>query len=713
MRNKLLSIIAVITAIFILAVVYRVDSFVFGDRMSWAEAQARSQLVAIHQAVQVEIKSLQRIAQTFGGDSFRKDRLNWNLMQPYYAVASIQLSPQGDAQTQTLFVKEKSVAYNWNEDFFNKALAKTDARAGQQVIVKPFVDGNKGRHVAIIVVSGGKAYAFVGAGEVFQALVDAQKGSLGSFAIVTRSGLTVSHGIPEYLGTLLSDDPVFKASRENNFSASSGVFNSQKAEVFGAFDQVPNSNLVLLASIPVKDLMKGRSALLWQFAFLGLGLMLVGVGGILVVVYPYEKSMEALQTQVSKLSQMPTPEKTKTAEVLASSKNSADKTNEKMDAYRKVASALGHEIRGPLTAILGYTQMVLARSQDVEVVSSAESIVRESRSVRSILEKLFSFAGESLAEKSEGQIDSALSRALNKLNPLIQQKGIKLVREGRSEAPLPMSLDDLTRAFENILSNAIEAMERMPKKEIKIVTSENDSQIQMKISDSGEGIDSAHLEKVFDPFFTTRSFQNHMGLGLAVVVGILKDHQADIKVESVRGQGTTFELRFVKQDAVKLPVAPKISTPLTEKLEMPSTLPPAPLAAHQEQEKEIALQTEQGIKPTDINIESLLELPPAETKKSEAKPLQSNSANTPVFTNSSSDDELSFIDGFLDDQPKKTPPPATPPPPPETVQFEAPKEVLAVNPAKKEIDPPRLSGAPKKNKLDEYNVEIRKPGKRV
>ena len=755
MRKKLLSITAVIAVIFIAAVLFRVDRFIYGDRLNWAEAQARSQLVAIHQALQIEMKSLQRIVFTFNTDNFRKEKINWNSLQPYYAVASLSVSPQGDIEVQNLLVKEKSPAYNWNADFVNKALAQSGLKPTQnlQVFAKPFQDAGKGRHVAMLFASGSKAYALIGAGEAFQSLVDAQKGSLSAFSIVTSNGLTVAHSVPEYVGTLVSDDAVFKAAKEGGSSQGAGVFDAEgNAPRFGVYDQIPNTNLLILSSVPVADLMKGRAGLMWQFVFLGMGLMLVGVGGMLFVILPQERSLEQLRLrlrslvsgkkdfhpkglteEVQELDELvssipqtvappPSAVVTTAAPTVAPKEGGeASFAADKMAAYRKVASALGHEMRGPLTSILGHSQVVLANSENPEVVSSIDSIVRESRSARHILEKLFSFAGEQTSEKNQMKIEGPLARALKKMEPIFQEKGVKVIREIESATAFPLSADDLTQAFENIFLNSVEAMERMPKKELSVRVWEDADGVHFRVADTGEGMDGKDLTQAFDPFFTTRSFQNHVGLGLAVVMGIFKDHQAEATLTSERGNGTTFEAVFVLNKDKKAP-APKLAGNLAgndfdnqlEKtvsdIPLPTSLPPAPAAAHREAEEKISLQKATNVAPTEVNIESLLELPPV----------------------GQGSDEFSFIDGFLDDQPKAPAKPApakstskTPPPLPisetkmesENVSEAAMLQQVMEAPMDQDLPPPPLAGPkrapPKKNSaLDSYQVEIRKPGKR-
>ncbi len=721
MKRKLLTIIAIVAVIFVSAVLWRVDGFIFGDRMNWAEAQGRGQLVAVHQALQTELSSLERIVYSFSSENFRREKINWNSLRPYYAVASLDLGNQGDIQTQNLFVKDKSTAATWNADFLNKAIVRIDGKltSGNQIFIKPFQDGNKGRHVALLFINRNKAFALIGAGEAFQSLIDTQKGSLNSFSIVTTSGITAGHSTPEYVGTLLTEDPVFKVAKQSGNLQGVGVYDSGRGQkILGLYDQIANTNILILSSANVNDLMKGRSALVWQFVFLGLGLVLVGIAGILFVVNPHEKSLENLanharslvagkkdfptipmtseiqeiddllnSVQTGAVPAVTTTTSSQPALQSAAVVNPREQLQTKIEAYQRVASALGHEMRAPLTSILGYSQMVLVRTEDPDIVSSVESILRESRAARNVLEKLFSFAGEEELEKNTMKMEAPLARALKKLEPLLNQKSIKLEKDIQDTVAMPISVEHLSRAFENILTNSVEAMDRMPKKEMQVRLFENSEGIIITVTDSGEGIESADLQKVFDPFFTTRSFQNHTGLGLTVAMGIFREHGADVKVDSVRGSGTTVHITFHRQKELSQAslAAPKSAMiaglPVVRDLPMDesSFVAPAPPTgvirkAQEQAVRDLQEDMKNNQSPTSMNIDTLLDLPPA------------------------GDDELSFVDEK--EESRKT------------------LEQISMRAMDSEIPFPKVavpkgSAPSKKSKLDDFVVEIPKPpGKR-
>ncbi|MEN0058548.1 MAG: two-component sensor histidine kinase, partial [Bdellovibrio sp.] len=290
MKVKLIAVLVAMTAVFIGAVLWRTDNFVYSDRMSWVEAQTRAQVGAINRSLATELKSLQRVIATFNADNFKKGQINWNSLAPYYAVASFTLNG-ADLEPQTLLVKENSKASAWSNDFVKAAIGPLAGRSADlRFYVKPFQDSQRGRYVALLFIEKNKAYALFGSGEIFQSLIDSQRGSLSSFSIVSSAGLTVGHSVPEYLGTVMRDDPVFREAQQSGSSHGSRVHTLKSGELFGMYELVPQSNLMVLSSAPLTETMKGRSGLWWQLLLWGCGIIAVGVAVILRFITAMEEA---------------------------------------------------------------------------------------------------------------------------------------------------------------------------------------------------------------------------------------------------------------------------------------------------------------------------------------------------------------------------------------------------------------------------------------
>ncbi len=767
MKFKLL--ISILVAAALLSVVlWRVDRFVYGDRMAWAEAQARAQISSLAQATNVEIQSARRMLATVSNDSFKRETANWKAFQPYYALA-LMTSKDGGLAISRMVSKVDSPAANWTANELGQYIGfmGKELESSGTVLLRAFKDPQKNRHVAVIFAGRGNAYILIGSGENFQSLIESQKGSISQISIIASDGITISHATSDYVGNVMSDSTMLKEIRTAGSVQGLGQYMQGKTQIFGMYSQIPGTNSYIISTVPIEELMKGRLSLAWQFVFMAVGLCLIGAA----IYFWQEKRAAALPGAPAPGSVAPTvkptaqrqpvapavpapppsspatipaspphaPAVVTSNEVLAAPvaprpsaefvdpamksphdvptaapppKNKGDTITpqelqaEKTEAFRQVAAALGQEMRSPLASILGFSQMVLSKTQDPDVVQAVESILREARSSRDVLEKLVTFTGEHGTEKNESKIEGPIIHALKNIDGQIVQKGVKVEKDFKETPPWPMASAELVKAFENIFMNAIEAMERMPEKVMRVKTWQAGDGLHVTVSDTGEGIDIENVGKVFDPFFTTRSFAHHVGLGLPVVVGILKEHNGVVQMQSQRGKGTTVEMIFAPNIVAKvaspvLKVPPSLHAP-----ELPADLPKA--AASDEDVAEALRQAEAPKeKLTDVNVDSLLEL--------------------------DGDVPLQFLDGqgFVDDPPPAVPlpkaatprptkPAVAPPmitPPPSAAPSQPPEEPEGIPPyaaapnlvIDKPAVPPMVA---RKKELDSYKVEVRRPGKR-
>jgi hypothetical protein len=139
--------------------------------------------------------------------------------------------------------------------------------------------------------------------------------------------------------------------------------------------------------------------------------------------------------------------------------------------------------------------------------------------------------------------------------------------------------------------------------------------LHVRVVDSGEGIDNENLGRVFDPFFTTRSYAHHVGLGLSVAVGILKEHSAQLKIQSQRGQGTQIDILFSSESKALVKRVEDSTQPL-DVADLPVELP----RLNNVSQEQVADTMKNAEKPVvslvDRNVDSFLELP------AEDEPLQ-------------------------------------------------------------------------------------------
>lgn len=215
---------------------------------------------------------------------------------------------------------------------------------------------------------------------------------------------------------------------------------------------------------------------------------------------------------------------------------------EKLAATGRLARTLAHEIRNPLTNI--HLSLDHLRANDIsETQSSYFGIIqRNAKRIGAIISELLDTARptEMMLETTSLQdiLDESITAAMDR----IVLKNIKLqIRYPDEILYIPADKDKLKIAFLNIIINAVEAMEEEEGRLIVTMT-HHPNACEVRISDNGTGISEDNLQRLFEPYFTSK--RNGLGLGLAATLNILQAHHAQVDVHSALGAGTTFVITF-------------------------------------------------------------------------------------------------------------------------------------------------------------------------
>jgi len=228
---------------------------------------------------------------------------------------------------------------------------------------------------------------------------------------------------------------------------------------------------------------------------------------------------------------------------------------EKLASLGQLAASIAHEINNPLAGVLTYTKLLakkisgdtLEKGAALDCLSKMESEVsRCSRIIRNLLD--FSRQTEPMLRLVD--VNQVIEQVLAMVGHQAQLQSVDVVRELSPSLPKVMAdLDKLQQVFTNLTLNAIQAMSGGGK--LTLRTSVANSQVRIDVQDTGCGISKENLSKLFTPFFTTKEKGSGVGLGLAVVRGIIERHKGEIKVQSEVGKGTTFSVYLGVHDDEK------------------------------------------------------------------------------------------------------------------------------------------------------------------
>jgi two-component system NtrC family sensor kinase len=228
---------------------------------------------------------------------------------------------------------------------------------------------------------------------------------------------------------------------------------------------------------------------------------------------------------------------------------------EKLTSLGQMAGAIAHELNNPLAGVLVYAKLLskkvtgdtLNKDEAVNQLAKIESEVnRSSRIIRNLLD----FARQSEPMSRLLDINDVVEQSLSLVAHQAQMMKVEVVKEFSTYGGVVMAdFDQLRQVFTNLILNGIQAMPGGGKLILRTsVVTEDDiggkkkDWVRVDVQDSGVGIPKENMRKLFTPFFTTKERGKGVGLGLAVVHGIVERHKGRIKVESEVGKGTTFSV---------------------------------------------------------------------------------------------------------------------------------------------------------------------------
>ena len=201
---------------------------------------------------------------------------------------------------------------------------------------------------------------------------------------------------------------------------------------------------------------------------------------------------------------------------------------EKLASLGQLVAGAAHEINNPLTAILGYSEMLAEDAPaGSETQSTARKIVQQALRTKGLVENLLNFAKQVPAEARLLDVNAIVQRALQLRRPEAMAQGIRMDVE--LAAGLPQVLADenqLLQVFLHVIHNALDAMEPTRGGVLTVRSARQDSLILLEFSDTGPGIKEP--ERIFDPFYTTKAVGKGTGLGLSACYGVITEHHGRI-----------------------------------------------------------------------------------------------------------------------------------------------------------------------------------------
>lgn len=218
--------------------------------------------------------------------------------------------------------------------------------------------------------------------------------------------------------------------------------------------------------------------------------------------------------------------------------------NEKMVSLGRMAAGIAHEINNPLAGILLYSSNLVKKVPDGSPLKEGlEIIVNETIRCRGIIQELLDFSRRGEPKKVLADINDVIKKALSILENEFKLNHVYLESYFGKDIPfLMVDPGQMRQVFINILLNAVQAIGRHGVIVIRTWLESANGKVLIEISDNGPGIPLEHRDKIFEPFFSTKS--SGTGLGLAVTYRIIRNHGGTIKAISTKDKGTCFRIEL-------------------------------------------------------------------------------------------------------------------------------------------------------------------------
>ncbi|MEY4615419.1 MAG: hypothetical protein RJB66_379 [Pseudomonadota bacterium] len=422
---------------------------------------------------------------------------------------------------------------------------------------------------------------------MFQDLVDRLKSQGIHAFLTTDSGLTLAHTVSEYLGNSMIGDKSYDLIRQDkNLFGSIKTKDVRGEDILSFFVKIPASKLILVSQwrkdlwVTTDWMFYGQGLLIiLALSLLGGGLaqhLLQKLGQPEVVIreVPVERIVERVVEKVvekpvfesrkvgfengviaeqPKGAPSPVPSLPQRPFSMFNSPTSVGTELPEPQVSLRVLEKVVAALKAPLLSVLGHVQIARLNPQG----GSLQAIETEVRNARDVLDRIGQYSGQAQVPSVTIPLFELVESALRSVEGAFLRGGVKIIREIQPDLNIKCDVDEFKAALGAVLRNSVEAMEKNLRKNLTLRARSQNGSIVLEIEDTGEGILPENIQKVFEPFFTTRSTIDHRGLGLAMAAGVFRQHKADVQVKSRMGEGTCITL--------KIPMSQEIAQSLSDR----------------------------------------------------------------------------------------------------------------------------------------------------
>jgi signal transduction histidine kinase len=226
---------------------------------------------------------------------------------------------------------------------------------------------------------------------------------------------------------------------------------------------------------------------------------------------------------------------------------------ERLASLGQASAEFVHDLGNPLTIVWGYVQLLAKKLEKAENGGEAENaasirelniIEQNVRMCRDLLNMWQSYGSVEGSPHKPISVSAILREVIKSVDRMAAQSGVDLkATVSDDDCTLIGDAVQINRAVQNVILNAVQASAEK-KGSVTVDCKQKEFYVDIRVADTGSGIDPSQMSKIFDPYFTTKQGKSGTGLGLYITKKVVEDHNGSIKVDSTPGVGTTFTLRL-------------------------------------------------------------------------------------------------------------------------------------------------------------------------
>lgn len=496
----------IILFVFVLLVIFKLNDYYKNEKSQIVKTQMSQQNSNLKSSISTQMSQLKNI---LSGYMYQIDesKINWVQLESMTVLAQTHISKNGEISVKSIFTKSGSKSERWTKDFLQKAL-NLKKYSNKPIHAELFQTKSGDKYLAMTYLQDGasltssaEAVTVVTEASYFQKMFDLNRSRKVTHVLMTSSNTVAGHSESEYIATVTAES---KINPEKYFINSEDLRSANLKIV----SYTAKSAVISLINIPFMLL-----GLILGFAFL-----LVGI--LFYAFRPIEKTLQQQKTtQREELYKKSLTENIESSPVLSA-------------AELAVSVPTPVVQRASIPVTLPQPKPVDPPVQQTTLKSTQEMALPVN----------FSFDPVVVENHPRVKLSALLSDVLSDLQSSFVEQGIQVQQDFKAQMEFEVDAMRFKKLFQNIIKNAVEAIKDMQMKKIQVRTFDRDGKSFVEIQDSGAGVKYEELEKIWQPYFSTKEKSKHQGLGLSESQSIVQRYGGGMSLVNVPSGGALVQI---------------------------------------------------------------------------------------------------------------------------------------------------------------------------